>query len=195
MSRRWVRGGVRGFSSITLPDSRSFPLRLHAKISLRPTVTHHKQPPPSSSSSSSSSVPVRADACHGSSDVSCLLSCRSPLVVVQQHIQQGLCNSTASCMTAWQALYCRVSECVCVCVCVFGVLCCSVHGIMHSHISTGACVLYADIQSKQRLHCTALCVKWTHSGFTAGAHSSSKWTFSLPTHIPGSSTAAAAAGR
>lgn len=40
-------------------------------------------------------APVRADACHGSSDVSCLLSRKPQLAVVQQHIQQGLCNPDA----------------------------------------------------------------------------------------------------
>lgn len=76
------------FSFITLPNSLRFTLFPHAKISLSPTPI--RWPP-----RSPLSAPVRADACHGSSDVSCLLSCKPQLAVVQQHIQQGLCNPAA----------------------------------------------------------------------------------------------------
>lgn len=97
----------RDFSFITLPNSLAFLLCLHAKISLSPTPAHYQDT--ASSSSSSLSVPVPADVCHGSSDISCLLSCNSLLVAVQRHIQQGLCNFTACCMTG-----CNTRECVCV---------------------------------------------------------------------------------
>lgn len=79
----------------SMPKSHSVLHRLHYK---HPSLLLLHHPPPSLPLSLS--VPVRADACHGSSDVSCLLSCRLPLVAVQQHILQGLCNSPACCMTA-----------------------------------------------------------------------------------------------
>lgn len=63
--------------SITLSNS-LFTLCSHAKlfISLSPTTTHYNAPFHTHAHLLRPS-PVRADACHGSSDVSCLQSCRS----------------------------------------------------------------------------------------------------------------------
>lgn len=75
-----------GFDSIALPNSLSLSLSLPKFQSVRHSNTTH---------SPSSFISMQADACHGSSDVSCLLTCRPRLAVVQRHIQQGLCNTTA----------------------------------------------------------------------------------------------------
>lgn len=99
---------------------------------LSPTTTHHNRTP----SPILFSVPVRAEACHGSSDVSCLLSRR--LVVAQQHIQQGLCNP--HCLTAWQVIYCRGWGRVRVSVCWRGLICYRMQGIRSIPQSAGACV-------------------------------------------------------
>lgn len=57
-----------------------------------PTSARQKHPSWLSFPSPSLSSRLQADACHGSIDVSCLLSCRLPLFAVQHRSQQVLCN-------------------------------------------------------------------------------------------------------